>query len=66
MVGSSIKSSEESVTNTYHVLEPIVEEEAPFDSNFNMSLEAQSAKVPEYSMAFNMRLAFAKANSHGA
>ena len=31
-----------------------------------MSLEAQSTKVLEYSMAFNMRLAFTKANSHGA
>ena len=29
-----------------------------------MSLGAQSAEGLEYSMAFNMRLTFAKANSH--
>ena len=61
---SSYKSSEESVINAYHILEPIVEEEAFFDSTSSMSLGAQFAKVPEYLMAFNMRLAFAKANSH--
>ena len=64
--GSSIKSSEESVTNTYHALEPIIEEEVFLDSTSNMSLGAQYAEVPAYSMAFNIRLAFAKANSHGA
>ena len=63
---SSLKSSEESVTDTYHILAPIVEEEAFFDSTSSMSLEAQATEVPEYSMAFNMRLAFAKANSHNA
>ena len=31
-----------------------------------MSLGAQAPEMSEYSMAFNMRLAFAKANSHGA
>ena len=66
MASSSIKFSEESVTTTYHILEPIVEEEALSDSTSNMSLGAQSVEVPAYSMAFNMRLAFVKANSHGA
>ena len=65
-VGSSLKSSEESVTNAYHDLEPIVEEEVFSDSTSSMSLGAQASEVPEYSMAFNMRLTFAKANSHGA
>ena len=64
--GSSLKSSKESIINAYHILEPIVEEEAFFDSTSSISLEAQATKVPEYSMAFNMRLAFAKENSHGA
>ena len=65
-VRSSLKSSEESITNAYNILEPIVEEEALSDSTSSMSLGAQSVEVPEYSMTFNMRLAFAKANSHGA
>ena len=39
----SIKLSEESITNAYHILEPIVEEEAFFDSTSSMSLGAQSA-----------------------
>ena len=62
----SHKSSEESVAKSNHILEPIVEEEDFFDSTSNMSLETQATEVLEYSMAFNMRLAFAKANSHGA
>ena len=66
MAGLSIKLSEESVTNAYHTLEPIVEEEAFSDSTSSMSLGAQSSKVPAYLMAFNMRLTFVKANSHGA
>ena len=66
VASSSIKLSEESVTNAYHTLEPIVEKEAFLDSTFNMSLGGQSAEVLEYSMAFNMRLEFAKANSYGA
>ena len=64
--GSSVKSSEESITNAYHTLEPIVEEEILSDSTSNMSLRAQAPEISEYSMAFNMRLAFVKANSHGA
>ena len=35
-------------------------------STSSMSLGAQSAKVLEYSMASNIRLAFAKKNGHGA
>ena len=66
VTGLSIKSSEESITNAYHTLEPIVEEEILFDSTSSMSLGAQAPKMPDYSMALNMRLAFAKANSHGA
>ena len=63
---SSLKSSEESVTNAFHVLEPIVEEEALFNSTSSMSLGDQAIEVLEYSMAFNVRLAFVKANIHGA
>ena len=66
MTGLSIKSSEESVTNAYHTLEPIVEEEILSDSTYNMSLGAQAPEMPKYSMAFNMRLAFAKANNYTA
>ena len=66
VIGLSIKSSEESITNAYHTLEPILEEEILFKSTSSMSLGAQATEVPEYSMAFNMRLAFGKANSHGA
>ena len=66
MASLSLKSSEESVTNAYHTLEPIVKEEILSDSTSSMSLGAQATEVPGYSMAFNMRLAFAKANSHGS
>ena len=62
----SVKSSEKSITNAYHTLEPIVEEEILSDSTSNMSLGAQAPEMPKYSIAFNVRLAFAKANSHGA
>ena len=58
--------SEEGITNAYHVLEPIVEEEAFFDSTSSILWEAQAVEVPEYSMDFNMRLTFVKANSHDA
>ena len=66
VTGLSIKSSEESVTNTYHTLKPIVEEEILSDSTSSMSLGAQAPKIPKYSMAFNMRLTFVKVNSHGS
>ena len=65
-VGSSFNSSEESIINAYHVLESMLEKEAFFDSTSSMSLEAQATKVPKYSMAFNMRFAFPKVNSHRA
>ena len=63
----SIKSSEESVTNSYHVLGPIVEEDIFLDSTSIMSMEAWVSETQEYSMAFNMRLVFStKTNTHGA
>ena len=62
----SVKSSEESVTNSYHALEPIVEEENFSDSTSSMLMEARVSKTQEYSMAFNMRLVFSKTNTHGA
>lgn len=65
--GVSLKSSEESVANSYHALEPIIEEETFSDSTSSMSMEARmSAETQEYSMAFNMRLVFSKTNTHGA
>ena len=66
VTSSSIKSSEESITNAYHTLEPIVEEEILSNSTSSMSLGAQAPEMTGYSMALNMRLTFAKANSHGA
>ena len=62
----SIKSSEESISNSYHILEPIIEEEYIFDSTFNMFLDVRSIDLPKFSMAFNMRLMFAKTNNDGA
>ena len=64
--GVSVKSSEESVTNSYHALEPIVEEETFSDSTSSMSMEARVLETQEYSMAFNMRLVFSKTNAHGS
>ena len=64
--GVSIKSSEESKANSYHALEPIVEEETFSDSTSSMSMEAQLSETQEYSMAFNMRLVFSKTNAHAA
>ena len=64
---TSKKSSEESVTNSYHVLEPIVEEETPSDSTSSMSTADQhTTDSTSHSMAFNVRLAFVKLNNHGA
>ena len=62
----SIKSGEESVSNSYHILEPILEEEYIFDTMSSMSLDAKNIDLPEFSMAFNMRLTFVKTNNHGA
>ena len=64
--GSSFKSSEESVTNFYHVLEPIVEEKIYSYCTSSMFMDAHTFVVSEYYMAFNMRLAFVKTNNHGA
>ena len=61
----SQKFREESVNNAYHIIEPIVEEENPLNSTFTMSLEAQDTEVLEYSMNFNMRLAFVKQIAKG-
>ena len=62
----SVKSSEESVSNSYHILTPIVEEEYVFDTTSSMSLDARNVDLPEFSMAFNMRLTYVKTNDHGA
>ena len=62
----SQNSNEKSITNTYHLLELIVEEEALLYSTSSMSLDAYATKVPKYSMAFHMRLGFVKVNSHNA
>ena len=64
--GASVKSSEENVSNLYHILEPIVEEEYVSDTTSSMSLDARNADLLEFSMAFNMRLTFVKTNNHGA
>ena len=63
---ASEKSSEESVTNIHCVLKPIVEDETLSESTSSMDLEIPTAKAPEYSMAFNVRLAFARTNAHEA
>ena len=63
---TSFKSSEESVNNARHGLEPVVEEEAWSDSTSNMSMNTNASGAPEFAMAFNMRLTFVRANEHGA
>ena len=63
---ASEKSSEESVTNAHQVLEPIVEDETLSESTSSMSSEMSTADAPEYSMTFNVRLAFAWTNAHEA
>ena len=62
----SINSSEVSISNLYHILEPILEEEYISDTTSSMSLDARSADLPQFSMAFNMRLTFVKTNNHKA
>ena len=62
----SINSSEESVSNLYHALTPILEEEYIFDTTSSMSLNARNVDLLEFSMAFKMRLTYAKTNDHGA
>ena len=62
----SINSSEESVSNLYRALTPILEEEYVSDTTSSMSLDARNVDLPEFSMAFNMRLTYVKTNNHGA
>ena len=64
--GVSVKSSEESVANSFHALEPVLEEGTFSDSTSSMSMDAHVSETQEYSMAFNMRLEFSKTNTHGA
>ena len=63
---ASVKSSEESVSNLYHILTPILEEEYVSDTMSSMSLDAKNVDLLEFSMAFNVRLTFVKTNNHGA
>ena len=60
----SINSSEVSISNLYHILEPILEEEYISDTTSSMSLDARNADLPQFSMAFNMRLTFVKTSNH--
>ena len=62
----SVNSSEESVSNLYIILTPILEEEYIFDTTSSMSLDAKNIDLPKFSMAFNMRLTYAKTNDHKA
>ena len=66
ITSASEKSSEESVTYVHQVLEPIVEDETLSDSTSSMASEIPTTDAPEYSMAFNVRLAFARSNVHEA
>ena len=63
---ATVKSSEESVSNTYRILEPIVEEETLLDSTSSMASENHSADMQDFSMAFNLRLVFTKTNAYDA
>ena len=62
----SVNSSEESISNLYHALTPILEEEYIFDTTSSMSLDARNVDLLEFSMAFNMRLTYIKTNNHDA
>ena len=62
----SVNSSEESISNLYHALTPILEEEYISNTTSSMSLDTRNADLPEFSMAFNMRLMYVKTNNHGA
>ena len=61
---ASVKSSEESVSNLYHILTPILEEEYIFDTTSSMFLDAKNVDLPKFSMTFNMLLMYAKTNGH--
>ena len=58
--------SEESVSNSYHILELIVKEEYISNTTSSMSLDARNANLLEFLMEFSMRLMFVKTNNHGA
>ena len=62
----SVNSSEESVSNLYHVLTPILEEEYIFGTTSSMPLDAKNVELLEFLMAFNMRLKYDKTNDHYA
>ena len=62
----SVNSSEESISNLYHVLAPILEKEYIFDTTSSMSLDARNVDLPKFSMALNMRLMYVKTNNHSA
>ena len=62
----SVNSSEESVSNLYHALTPIFEEEYISNTMLSMSLDARNVDLLEFSMAFNMRLTFFKTNDHNS
>ena len=62
----SVKSSEESVSNSHHVLTIILEEVYISNTTSSMSLDARNVDLPKLSMAFNMRLTYVKTNDHGA
>src|SRR3569623_519311 len=67
----SQRSSEESVSNAFQNLETIIEEDTLSESTSSMSSDSHqpTADMHEnvnYSMAFNVRLAFAKTNAHDA
>ena len=55
-----------SVSNSYHVLTPILEEEYVSDTTSSMSLDAKNVDFPKFSMAFNMQLTYVKTNDHNA
>ena len=60
----SIKSSEESVSNSYHILTPILDKEYIFDTTSIMFVDRRNINLPKFSMAFNMRLMYVKTNNH--
>ena len=62
----SVKSSEESVTNSRPMLEPIEEIDTPTNTSTTMDSEAPNETMPDLSLAFNMRLKFVKRNAHDA
>ena len=62
----SVNSSEESVSNSYRALTPILEEEYVSDTTSSMSLDARNVDLPEFSMAFNVWLTYVKTNDHNA